>query len=608
MCGIIGYIGKHNALPILISGLKKLEYRGYDSSGVAVIRGKADVQVFKAVGRISELEKKIAKEKISGQAGIAHTRWATHGFPTEKNAHPHCDCAGGIWLAHNGIIENYRKLKSELIKKGHKFCSQTDTEVIAHLIEENYRGDLRAAVQQSLKFLKGAYGLAIIHKDHPDMIMAAKMGSPLVLGIGKNETIITSDPASVLSRTKKVIYLNDGEIAEVRASGVKIMNKNNELVKKEIEELDWDFSQAEKGDFPDFMLKEIFEQPETTRQTMAGRLKGNQVKLGGIEDLRNKLKQIEKIFIVGCGTARLAGLVGEYLLEEFGGIEVEVDYASEFRYREMALDKKRTAVLAISQSGETADTIAALEKAKKQGVLTLGIVNIVGSTIARMADAGVYTHSGPEIAVASTKALTSQIAVLALLAIYIGKLKGISPAKLNLLAAELRKLPHKLEETLKASEEIKKIAKKYSACRDFAFLGRKYNQPIAFEGALKLKEISYVHAEGFPAGELKHGPIAMIDENFPCVFIAPRDSVYEKNISNMEEVKARKGKIIAVATKGDAKIKKVADDVIYIPKTVEALSPVLAVVALQLFAYHFAVINGRDVDKPRNLAKSVTVE
>lgn len=608
MCGIIGYIGKHNALPILISGLKKLEYRGYDSSGVAVIKCKANIQVFKAVGRISELEKKIAKEKITGQAGIAHTRWATHGFPTEKNSHPHCDCAGAIWLAHNGIIENYRQLKNKLIKKGHKFCSQTDTEVIAHLIEENYRGDLCAAIQKSLPQLKGAYGLAIIHKDHPDMIIAAKMGSPLVLGIGKNETIITSDPASVLSRTKKVIYLNDGEIAEVRASGMRIINKSNELVKQEIEELNWDFSQAEKGDFPDFMLKEIFEQPETTKQTMAGRLKGNQVKLGGVEDAKEKLKQIEKIYIIGCGTARFAGLAGEYLLEEYGGVEVEADYASEFRYREMNFNKRRTAVLAISQSGETADTIAALDKAKKAGLLTLGVVNIVGSTIARMTDAGIYTHSGPEIAVASTKALTSQITVLALLAVYLGKLKGTAPAKLNVLAAELQKLPRKMEEVLKESENIKKIAKKYAACRDFAFLGRKYNQPIAFEGALKLKELSYVHAEGFPAGELKHGPIAMIDENFPCVFIAPRDSVYEKNLSNMEEVKARKGKVIAVATKGDTRIKKIADDVIYIPKTTEALSPLPAIIALQLFAYHFSIINGRDVDKPRNLAKSVTVE
>jgi glutamine---fructose-6-phosphate transaminase (isomerizing) len=609
MCGIIGYIGKRNALPILIEGLKKLEYRGYDSAGLAIFDERKKINVIKAVGKVKELEKKIGKASITGHLGIAHTRWATHGHPSERNAHPHADCAQKIWLAHNGIIENHTRLSDILKKKGHKFRSETDTEIVAHLIEENYDGNLVEAVSKTVKLIKGTYGLVVIHQDYPEEIVAVKLGSPLVVGLGVDENIVTSDASvALLSKSQKVIYLNDGEMARITAKEVKILNRHNKQIKKEVEELDWEYAETDKGDFPNFMLKEIFEQPATTQATLAGRLKQGQVKLGGLEDANKKIKDVEKIYITACGTARCAGLVGEYLFEEYLGLDVEVDYASEFKYRNLNLNQKNSAVLAISQSGETADTKAAIEKAKERGLLTLGIVNVVGSAISRLTDAGVYTHSGPEIAVASTKAFTSQLTVLALMNLYFGEIKKIKSKELRELAVELSKIPGKIKHALKINEQVKRISKEYHKYDNFAFMGRKYNYPVACEGAIKLKELSYVHAEGFPSGEMKHGPIAMIDKDFPSVFIAPTDSVYEKNLSNMEEIKARNGKVIAITTIGNKKLEKIADDVIYIPKTIEALYPLLTVIPLQLLAYHIAIFRGNDVDKPRNLAKSVTVE
>ena len=607
MCGIVGYIGKNNALPILVDGLKRLEYRGYDSSGIALLSGG---QIFsaKAVGRISELEKKLVSSSVEGGLGIAHTRWATHGAPSEVNAHPHSDCSGKIWLVHNGIIENYQQLKTRL-EGEHKFVSETDTEVVAHLIEDLYGGDLTETLKKVLSLIKGTYGLVVFHKDEPRKLLVAKKGSPLAIGLGNEETIIASDVSAILRHTKQVIYLDDGEIAEINGEGLKIFDANNSEINKKVDEIEWDSDQAEKQGFPHFMLKEIFEQPETIINSMRGRflLEEGKAKLGGLETKAEEIRKIERIIISACGTARNAGLIGEYMLEEYAGIPVEVDYASEFRYRQPVLDEK-TAVLAVSQSGETADTLAAIKEAKEKGSLTLGVVNVVGSSIARETDAGVYNHIGPEIAVASTKAFTSQLTILALLTVFIGRQRKMSLVTGKRIIQELQSLPEKIKKILEQNDSIKEIARKYSGARDFAFLGRKYNHPLAFEGALKLKEISYIHAEGFPAGEMKHGSIAMIDENFPSLFIAPQDSVYEKNVSNMQEIKARSGKIIALATEGDEKIKEVADDVIYIPKTLEMLTPILAAVPLQLFAYHMAVLKGLDVDKPRNLAKSVTVE
>ena len=613
MCGIVGYIGKNNALPILLDGLKRLEYRGYDSAGVA-IKTAAGVFSVKAVGKLAELEKKIGITPLNpplsgGQLGIAHTRWATHGQPTEDNAHPHTDCQKKIWLAHNGIIENYQELKSKLEAKGHKFISQTDTEALAHLLEDLYDGNLTSTLIKALKIIKGAYGLVLYHADEPDKLLAARCGSPLVLGLADDETIIASDVSAIIRYTKQVIYLDDNEVAEINGGGLKIYNLKNEEVAKRTDVIDWNVAESEKGGFPHFMLKEIFEQPASITNSLRGRivLEEGKAKLGGLEEVERRLREINKIVIVACGTAKHAGLVGEYMFEEYAGVPTEVDYASEFRYRKPVLDNK-TLVIAISQSGETADTLAAVREAKEKGALTLGIVNVVGSTIARETDAGVYNHIGPEISVASTKAFTSQAAILALMAVMLGRQRQLSLVMGQRIVRELAELPDKITEILKSSEAIKTIAEKYYQFKHFAYLGRKYNQPVALEGALKLKEISYIHAEGFPSGEMKHGAIALIDENFPALVIIPADSVYEKNYSNLQEIKARGGQIIAVATPGDERIKQAADEVIYIPKTLEMLTPILASIPLQLFAYHMAVLNGRDVDKPRNLAKSVTVE
>lgn len=613
MCGIVAYIGKKRALPVLLGGIKNLEYRGYDSAGFAVVSDNG-VKSEKAVGRVAALEEKIGSaEKFFGKTGIIHSRWATHGKVSEENAHPHSDCAGKIWLVHNGIIENYKELKSDLLKTGHKFSSETDTEALAHLIEEFKNRDpelaLEEAVRLALLSVRGTYGLAVIAEDEPEKLIAARNFSPLLLGIGEGEYLVASDASAVLKHTKNVIYLDDGEMAVLTPKEHKVYDLRRNIHEKKPQEIEWTYEEAQKGGHPHFMIKEILEGPEAIENSLRGRLITNEgrANLGGLASVLEKLKKAKRILISACGTAYLAGRVGEYMLEEYAGIPVEVDLASEFRYRKPVF-REGDVFLVLSQSGETADTLAALREAKEKGVLSLGIVNVVGSTMARDTDAGVYQHIGPEIGVASTKAFSSQVAILALFSLLLGRQREMSVVTGERIAKELNKIPGLMKQVIAASDHVKNLAQKYQRYNNFLFLGRKYNFPVALEGALKLKEISYVHAEGCSAGEMKHGPIAMIDENFPSVFIAPQDSVYEKMISNIEEVRARKGPIIAIATEGDEKIRDLADDVIYIPKTLEMLTPLLSVVPLQLFAYHFGVLRGYDVDKPRNLAKSVTVE
>ncbi len=608
MCGIVGFIGSQEASPILLDGLERLEYRGYDSSGLVVFdQGVANEK--KSIGKIKELRNKIGGELVLGHQGIAHTRWATHGEPTEVNAHPHADCCSNVWLVHNGIIENYQKLKGELIARGHIFKSQTDTEVIAHLLEENYAGDLGEALKIVLPMLRGTYGLVVASVNEPEVLYAAKLGSPLVVGLMNDGNIIASDVSAIIRYTKAVVYLEDGELAQIYKDKINYFSLSGSVINKTSEEILWETEQAERGGFSHFMQKEIFEQPETIINSVRGRFQKNEGKVifGGFDDLSERLRNINRLLIVGCGTARNAALVGEYMLEEFAGLPTEVDYASEFRYRSPMISAN-TAVLAVSQSGETADTLAAIREAKEKNALTLGLVNVVGSSIARFTEAGIYNHIGPEIAVASTKAFTSQVVLLGLLTVKLGRQRQMSLAQAQEILQEIEQLPAKIQEILQLDEQIKTIAKKYLRATNFAFLGRKYNYPVAIEGAIKLKEVSYVHAEGFAAGEMKHGPIAMIDKSFPSVFIIPNDSVYEKNLSNLQEIKSRQGPIIAIATTGDEKIQDLADDVIYIPKCLEMLTPILTVIPLQLFAYHFASLRGFDVDKPRNLAKSVTVE
>ncbi len=610
MCGIIGYIGIKNAQEIVIDSLSRLEYRGYDSAGISIINSNG-IKTIKTAGRIKELRKKLEKFSLNGSIAIGHTRWATHGEPSDKNAHPHFCRHGKIAVAHNGIIENYKKIKEQLIQKGHKFQSETDSEVIAHLIGEFYKGDLVQAVSTAVRHLKGAFGIAVICGKEPDKLVAAKLGSPLVLGIGNQGNIIASDVSAIINHTRQVIYLEDGEIAEIARDDFKIFNSKNKEIRRASKEIEWDLGQAEKNGYPHFMLKEIFEQPETLQNSIRGRLiiKEGKSKLGGLESVTSRLKNINHLTIVACGTAYYAGLVGKYFLEEYAGLKTAVETASEFRYRKSVISKD-TALLAISQSGETADTLAAVKEAKEKEILTLGIVNTVGSTIARETDAGIYNHIGPEISVASTKAFTSQIAILVLIAVFLGRQRQMSLIMGKRILSELNQLPAKIADVLKQSEAIADIAGKYKNAKNFAYLARKYNSPIAYEGALKLKELSYIHAEGFFSGEFKHGPIALIDKDFPSLFIAPSDSVYEKNISNIEEVKTRGGRIIALATEGNNEITEKADDVIFIPKTLEMLTPILSVVVLQLFAYHITMLSGRNnnIDKPRNLAKSVTVE
>ena len=607
MCGIIGYIGNKNALPILIDGLKRLQYRGYDSSGVSVLGRR--ISCVKLAGRIADLENRIQGKSIRGNLGIGHSRWSTHGAPTNRNSHPHWDCKKEIFVVHNGIIENYKTLKEKLEKEGHKFNSETDTEVIPHLIEKFFQNTLEEAVRKALKLVKGTYGIAVISKNDPQKIIIARNSSPLLVGIGKDEHIIASDASAVVGHTKNVVYLNDGEIGVITPEDFYILTLNKQPVKKDIQELEWDVEEAEKGEFPHFMLKEIFEQPEAIENAILGRLikKEGLAKLGGLEDVEKKLRKIKRVIIIACGTSYYAGLIGEYMLEEYAGISTEVEYASEFRYRKPVLDPD-VAVIAISQSGETADTLAAIREAKRKGALTLGIVNVVGSTIARETDAGVYNHAGPEIGVASTKAFVSQLSILVLFTLFLGRQRQMSLVMGKRITEELSQIPLLAKKVLAKDEEIKKIAKKYYKFSNLLYIGRKYNYPVALEGALKLKEISYIHAEGYGAGEMKHGSIALIDASFPTVAVAPSDSVYEKMINNIEEIKARNGPIIALVTQGNKKIEQLAHDVIYIPKPLEMLTPLLSVIPLQLLAYYVGVLKGCDVDKPRNLAKSVTVE
>jgi len=612
MCGIIGYIGKQQAVPIVLEGLKRLEYRGYDSGGICGLVGEK-VQCIKIVGRIDSLEKKVAQSNLTGSCFIGHTRWATHGAPTEENAHPHSDCTGKIWLVHNGIIENYQELKEKLVKEGHRFKSETDTEVLAHLIEVQSSKfkvqSLENAVRQALKQVQGTYGLAVISQDEPEKIVVAKNSSPLLIGVGENEYLVASDASAVITRTKQVIYLDDGEIGVLEPTGFKITTLDEKQITKKVSRIEWDAKQIKKQGFAHFMLKEIFEQPEVIKNSLRGRLIEEEglAKLGGLESQEDFLRNVKRIIIVAMGTAYHAGLVGEYMLEEYAGIPVEVENAAEFRYRKPVLDKG-TVVLAVSQSGETADTLAGIQEAKRKGIVTLGIVNVVGSSISRETHAGVYNHIGPEIGVASTKAFTSQLAILALLTLFLGRQRQLSLVMGKRIAEELSLVPDKIKRILAQNDKIKKIAESFSSYDNFLYLGRKYNFPIALEGALKLKEISYVHAEGYSAAEMKHGAIALVDKKFPSFGMIPTDSVYEKTRSNLEEIKARGGKIIVVATEGNNEVSRFADEAIFIPKTLEMLTPILATVPLQLFAYYVGVARGCDVDKPRNLAKSVTVE
>jgi glucosamine--fructose-6-phosphate aminotransferase (isomerizing) len=608
MCGIVGYIGKKQAVPVLIEGLKRLEYRGYDSAGIAV-HSNGELIVQKVAGRVSRLENLIQKEKINATLGIAHTRWATHGEPTDKNAHPHTDCKGRIAVVHNGIIENCNALREYLKQKGHKLRTQTDTEVIAHLIEEYYDGNLLRATRIALSEVEGTYGVAIISLDHPREIVCARNGSPLVLGDGGDEYFVASDAAPIVPHTRQVVYLEDGELASMSDNGFTITTLEEKEIKPKIEEISWTLDQIEKGGYSHFMLKEIFEQSITLKNAIRGRLNVAEgtARLGGLMRHHKELESVNRIIITGCGTAWHAGLIGEYMFEEMTRVPVEVEYASEFRYRSPVVDNN-TILFAISQSGETIDTLAALREAKRRGATTLGICNVVGSTIARETDGGVYIHAGLEIGVASTKAFTSQIMALALISLLMGRMRTISVEKGRVIIEAIEKIPEQVAQILKLDEEIREIASIFYKKKNFLFLGRGYNFPVALEGALKLKEISYIHAEGYPAAEMKHGPIALIDKDMPVVFIAIRDSVFEKVLSNIEEVKSRKGVVIAITTEGDREIKSRVQYCIPIPKTIDLLTPLLTVVPLQLLAYHIAVMRGCDVDKPRNLAKSVTVE
>jgi len=610
MCGIIGYIGSRNSLPILIEGLKRLEYRGYDSAGIAIHDGN-QLKIKKRAGKITELENSIDSNDLQSTIGIGHTRWATHGEPTEQNAHPHIDTRGKIALIHNGIIENYNALKSELIELGHTFRSETDTEVLVHLIEEFQKNDtpLEAAIRLALSQVKGTYGLVVISEDEPDTLFAARMGSPLVVGLGNEEYFLASDAAPLVGHTKKVTYLADGEMAIVQRNNLIIKTIEDQPVEKKVEQIAFDLEKIEKGGYPHFMLKEIMNQPSTIADSMRGRLleKSGTALLGGISYDFESLLYARRLLISACGTSYHAALIGEYMLEKLVRIPVEIEYASEFRYRDPIIDCD-TVVIVVSQSGETADTLAALREAKNRGAKTYGICNVVGSSIARETDAGIYLHVGPEIGVASTKAFTSQVTVFSLISLFLARKKTLTTERGRLVVNEMKALPDKVTSILKNRQVIQEIAEKYHTSSNALYLGRGFNYPVALEGALKLKEISYIHAEGYPAAEMKHGPIALITENMPVIFIATKDSTYEKIISNIEEVKARKGKVIAVATEGDDYIQSKVDHVIYIPKTLEFLEPILTVIPLQLLAYEIAVLRGCDVDQPRNLAKSVTVE
>jgi len=611
MCGIFGFVSKNdiNAVPVILDGLKRLEYRGYDSSGIAAVTGRG-IFSRKKSGRISELER-IVNQDIQSDTAIGHTRWATHGAPTDRNSHPHHSCNKKIYLVHNGIIENFKELKDQLVKNGHKFNSDTDTEAMAHLVEdfEERGSSFEESVRLALKSIVGTYAFTIVHADHPAKIIVARNSSPLLVGFSDNAKYVASDASAILPHTRKVVYLEDGEFAILTPKDFRIATLDRRAIEREHEKIEWSEDQVKKNKFPHFMLKEICEEPEAVENAIKGRLiiKDGLAKLGGLEAVEKDLRKVNRLIITACGTAYFAGLVGEYMLEEYAGLAVETEFASELRYKNQNPDSK-TSLLAVSQSGETADTLGALREMKRKGLLTLGVVNVIGSSIARETRAGVYNHAGPEIGVASTKAFVSQIGVMALLTLFLGRQRGMSLATGREIADELNRISDKMREILTQARDIKKLAKKYYKSNNFLYLGRKYNYPVALEGALKLKEISYIHSEGYGAGEMKHGPIAMIDKDFPSIVIVPSDSMYEKVISNIQEIKARKGPVIAVATKGDKEIDKLVDDVIYIPETLEMLTPILSVVPLHLFAYYVGVLRGHDVDKPRNLAKSVTVE
>ena len=608
MCGIVAYLGRREAKPLLLEGLKRLEYRGYDSAGIAVIQD-GELLLRRSVGRISALEQTLGTDFDGANIGMAHTRWATHGAPNEANAHPHCDGSRRLALVHNGIIENYRVLRAYLEKEGLAFDSETDTEVLAKLIGHYYEGHLEEAVRRALRDVRGTFGIAVLHADEPDTIVAARRGSPLIIGVGKDEYIVASDAAAIIQHTPQVIYLSDNEVATISRDGFRTTNLDAAPVTKEIEEVEWKLEQLELGEHQHFMSKEIFEQPEALKTGMGGRmdLQDGKVVLGGLASIMRELVRCKRIILTACGTAWHACLVGEYLIEDLARIPCEVEYASEFRYRN-PLIYDRTVVIAISQSGETADTLAALREAKEKGALTLGIVNAVGSTIARETDAGVFLHVGPEIGVASTKAFTGQMAVLSLLAVLLGRRRHMSHAACREYLAALKQVPQAIEKALETSSQTRQIAAQFIDANNWLYLGRGMQYPVALEGALKLKEISYIHAEGLPAAEMKHGPIALINEDMPVVVIAVRDHLYEKVISNIEEVRSRGGRIIAVATEGDEDIQNLAEQVLYVPAVFEPLLPLVTVIPLQLLAYHAAVLRGCDVDKPRNLAKSVTVE
>jgi len=612
MCGIVGYIGDKQALPIVIKGLERLEYRGYDSAGILIYdQRKKEVYFEKQPGRIKNLTRVIDPD-TPGTLGIGHTRWATHGQVNKANAHPHYDCQKKIFVVHNGIIENFREIKSSLIQRGHKFSSETDTEVFPHLLEELIKEGLsyEQAIIQSLKKIRGSFAFLIFNKDYPDMIVAARLSSPLILGLGDKEFILASDQTAIGLITNKIVYLNDGDIVFVNKNKYEIKSFLSEDTKNYEGIIDFSSAETEKGRFQNYMIKEIFDEPKAVEDTLRGRLliEEGDVKLGGLDRVASRLKEIDNILITGCGTAFYAAKLAEYFFEEYAQISTKAEIASELRYK-MPVVSEKTLLISVSQSGETADTLAVIKNFKTKGILTIGITNVVGSSIARLVDAGIYSHAGPELAVASTKAFLAQTVDLILLMIYLARQRKINVGEAKEILTELDQIHKKIQETIVDNDQkADSLAEKYLFAKDFLYIGRKYNFPIALEGSLKLKEISYVHAEGLAAGEIKHGPITLIEEGFPTIIIAPQDSVYEKTISNLEEIKARKGKIIVITTKGNKSLEKLADDVIYIPETLELLSPLLSIVPLHLFAYYFAKKLGRDVDRPRNLAKSVTVE
>ena len=613
MCGIVAYIGHRDACPIILKGLKRLEYRGYDSAGVALIDSNKNMKVYKKTGKVSDLEKEIRDRDRSGFTGMGHTRWATHGEPNDANAHPHLSGDGEFAMIHNGIIENYSSLKEMLKGRGHTFKSETDTEVLIHLIEEVYKNNpvkFEEAVRMALTQVVGAYAIVILSKNNPDYLIGAKKGSPMVIGIGENEHFIASDATPIVEYTRNVVYIQDGEIAIIEGTTLSIKTIDNTLKTPYIQEIEFNLENIEKGGYEHFMLKEIFEQPKSILDSFRGRihLPDARITMAGIDMFEDKIKNLDRIVILGCGTSWHAGLVGEYLFEDIARIPCEVEYASEFRYRNPVV-KESDFVIAISQSGETADTLAALELAKKKGATIFGICNVVGASIPRFTDAGAYTHAGPEIGVASTKAFTAQVTALILMALSMAQKKGtITSTRLREFLNEIESIPAKIEQVLKTDAQIQEIAAELKDSRNALYLGRGYGFPVALEGALKLKEISYIHAEGYPAAEMKHGPIALIDEEMPVIVIATQHSNYEKVVSNIQEVKARKGRVIAIATEGDTHLKNMADHVIYIPNCEEALLPLIATIPLQLLSYHIAVLRGCNVDQPRNLAKSVTVE